>query len=138
MNRLILSLTCLLTLTFTNCDDNSNTISSGESAVVKINEVVTFKDGRSKFDIECTKLVEDSRCPEFANCIWAGRVVVQITIDGEEWMDLGLGDLTTGTAEPYSIKGKYKDHTIALISAEYGMESNQGIAEKYSIKLKVD
>jgi hypothetical protein len=40
------------------------------------------------------KLVEDSRCPMNARCIWAGRAVVTTRIDGPGWretMNMELG-----------------------------------------------
>ncbi|MCE7796973.1 hypothetical protein LWE61_10425 [Sphingobium sufflavum] len=40
------------------------------------------------------RLVEDSRCPDNARCIWAGRVVVRALVSGGRWsrtMDLTLG-----------------------------------------------
>lgn len=54
------------------------------------------------------KLVEDSRCPMNARCVWAGRVVVKTTIAGNGWAD--TADLTLG--EPYGTHGK----VIALVS----------------------
>jgi hypothetical protein len=54
------------------------------------------------------KLVEDSRCPMNARCIWAGRVVVKTRIAGEGWAD--TADLTLG--EPYGTHGK----VVALVS----------------------
>jgi hypothetical protein len=55
------------------------------------------------------KLVEDSRCPMNARCVWAGRVVVKTTIAGAGWAD--TADLTLG--EPYGTHGK----VIALVWA---------------------
>jgi len=55
------------------------------------------------------KLVEDSRCPMNARCVWAGRVVVKTTIAGPGWAD--TADLTLG--EPYGSHGK----VVALVSA---------------------
>jgi hypothetical protein len=54
------------------------------------------------------KLVEDSRCPMNARCIWAGRVVVKTRIAGEGWAD--TADVTLG--EPYGTHGR----VIALVS----------------------
>ena len=54
------------------------------------------------------KLVEDSRCPMNARCIWAGRVVVKTRIAGDGWAD--TADLTLG--EPYGTHGK----VIALVA----------------------
>ena len=48
------------------------------------------------------KLVEDSRCPMNARCVWAGRVVVTTRIAGDGWAD--TADLTLG--ESYGTHGK--------------------------------
>lgn len=40
------------------------------------------------------KVIEDSRCPMNARCIWAGRVVLRVKVQGGAWkreMDLTLG-----------------------------------------------
>ncbi len=54
-------------------------------------------------------LVEDSRCPMNARCIWAGRVVVTTRIDGPGWRE--TANLTLG--QPYPTHGT----TITLTSA---------------------
>ena len=40
------------------------------------------------------KVVEDSRCPMNARCVWAGRVSVQTRIDGNGWRE--TANLTLG------------------------------------------
>jgi hypothetical protein len=54
------------------------------------------------------KLVEDSRCPMNARCIWAGRVVVTTRIVGPNFSD--TADVTLG--EPFGTHGKM----LALVS----------------------
>lgn len=54
------------------------------------------------------KLVEDSRCPMNARCVWAGRVIVTTRIVGPDFSD--TADLTLG--EPFGTHGKM----IALVS----------------------
>lgn len=53
-------------------------------------------------------VVEDSRCPENARCVWAGRLVVTTRIDGAGWRE--TADLTLG--EPRQVR----DVTLALVS----------------------
>ena len=55
------------------------------------------------------RLVEDSRCPANARCVWAGRVVLRTQIDGDGWRD--TANLTLG--EPYGTH----DMTVTLVSA---------------------
>lgn len=41
------------------------------------------------------KVIEDSRCPMNARCIWAGRVVLRVKVQGGAWqreIDLTLGE----------------------------------------------
>lgn len=58
------------------------------------------------------KVVEDSRCPINARCIWAGRLVVETRIDGAGWRD--TADITLG--ETFGTH----ERVIALTSGEPG------------------
>lgn len=53
-------------------------------------------------------VIEDSRCPENARCVWAGRLIVTTRIDGSGWRE--TVPLTLG--EPHAAHGT----TIALVS----------------------
>lgn len=57
-------------------------------------------------------VVEDSRCPINARCIWAGRLIVKTRIDGAGWRE--TVNLTLG--EPYRTHGA----GLALVSGEPG------------------
>lgn len=57
-------------------------------------------------------VLEDSRCPINARCVWAGRLVVKSRIDGAGWRE--TVNLTLG--EPYRTHGT----GIALVSGEPG------------------
>jgi hypothetical protein len=57
-------------------------------------------------------VVEDSRCPINARCVWAGRIVVETQVDGAGWQD--VLPLTLG--EPGTTRG----HVLNLTSAEPG------------------
>ncbi|MXO58713.1 hypothetical protein GRI89_04050 [Altererythrobacter salegens] len=54
------------------------------------------------------KVVEDSRCPMNARCVWAGRLIVETRVDGAGWRD--TANVTLG--ESYGTHG----FVIALIS----------------------
>jgi len=64
------------------------------------------------------EVVEDSRCPINARCVWAGRLVVRTRIDGAGWRD--TADLTLG--EPWSTHGV----VLALTSGEPGRMAGEG------------
>ena len=63
------------------------------------------------------EVIEDSRCPINARCVWAGRLIVRTRIASPDWRD--TADLALG--EPYSTHG----HVIALTSAEPGTIAGQ-------------
>jgi len=62
------------------------------------------------------KVLEDSRCPINARCVWAGRIIVRSAVAGGSWrrtLDLELGkplqvadgQLTLVAAEPGNMAG---------------------------------
>jgi len=53
-------------------------------------------------------VVEDSRCPENARCVWAGRLVVTTRVDGAGWRE--TANFTLG--EPAEVRGT----RLALVS----------------------
>ena len=57
-------------------------------------------------------VIEDSRCPINARCVWAGRLVLRARIDGAGWRE--TANLTL--SEPYRTHG----NGLALVSAEPG------------------
>ncbi|MFS0772805.1 hypothetical protein [Sphingomonas sp. 1P08PE] len=64
------------------------------------------------------RVVEDSRCPVEANCVWAGRVIVQATVFGGGWVR--TIDLELGKAVPVA------DGTLELVSATPLRRSGEG------------
>lgn len=49
----------------------------------------TYVDGPIVTPLE---LIEDSRCPMNARCIWAGRVILRVDVSGHRTLDLTLGE----------------------------------------------
>ena len=68
------------------------------------------------------KLVEDSRCPINARCVWAGRAIVTTRIVGEGFSD--TADLTLG--EPFGTHGKM----IALVSVRPDKTTDRAIEQR--------
>ncbi len=63
------------------------------------------------------EVVEDSRCPINARCVWAGRAIVSTSIAGSDWKE--TAPLTLG--EPYATHGT----TVSLVSVEPGQMAGQ-------------
>ena len=66
------------------------------------------------------RVVEDSRCPINARCVWAGRLIVETRIDGAGWRDT----TTITLGETYATHGQ----VVALVSGEPGRMTNEEIA----------
>lgn len=67
------------------------------------------KVARTNLKIKFVKLVEDSRCPTDANCIWAGSAKIQIKVTGKrgasKTFEINTGIAPqTATFEGYEIK----------------------------------
>ena len=67
------------------------------------------------------RVVEDSRCPINARCVWAGRITVETMVDGPGWRD--TLPLTLG--EPQVVGG----YRLALVSAEPGRLTTEDAPE---------
>ena len=77
-----------------------------ETLRVQINKEKKFP--KAKLSIRFVELVEDSRCPADAQCVWAGnaKIKIRVTMNGRSH-DLSLdtnGQHQAATAEGYSIK----------------------------------
>jgi len=55
------------------------------------------------------KLIEDSRCPHNARCIWAGRLIVRTEVIGGSWRQ--TRDLELGKPQPIA------DGSLTLVAA---------------------
>ena len=79
-----------------------------EGAAVALGQSVRVGD----LSVTPLKVVEDSRCPINARCVWAGRLIVSTRIDGAGWRD--TADIQLG--ETFGTHGR----VIALASGEPG------------------
>ena len=50
---------------------------TGQEISVKVNRTVSAKGG---LRVNFVEMVEDSRCPEDANCIWAGNAKIRVRV----------------------------------------------------------
>jgi hypothetical protein len=77
-----------------------------ETLRVQINKEKKFP--KARLSIRFVELVEDSRCPADAQCVWAGnaKIKIRVTMNGRSH-DISLdtnGQHQAATAEGYSIK----------------------------------
>lgn len=86
-----------------------------EGSVIALDQPVTVGD----VVVTPKEVIEDSRCPINARCVWAGRLIVRTRIDGAGWRD--TADITLG--ETYGTHGR----VIALVSGEPGKTTQNEI-----------
>jgi hypothetical protein len=103
------------------------------SAVLALTACATFpaaapirSDGRARLDqatrvgalvVTPRAIVEDSRCPINARCVWAGRAIVRADVAGSGWHE--ARDLTLG--ERITIHG----FPLGLVSIDPGRTAGQ-------------
>src|SRR5688500_2560698 len=78
---------------------------------VKIGETKTAT--ASGIRINFVEVLEDSRCPEGANCIWAGRARIKVTIDGKDVSSMTVELATDGDTQSIKV-GNYQVHLVKL------------------------
>ena len=84
----------------------ASTAKRAETLRVQINKEKKFP--KAKLSVRFVELVEDSRCPADAQCVWAGnaKIKIRVTMNGRSH-DLSLdtnGQHQAATAEGYTIK----------------------------------
>jgi hypothetical protein len=87
----------------------------------------------TKHKIEYIERVDDSICPEGANCYWQGQVIVKIRIDDSEERLLGILAIDAPNST------QFKGHTISLKEISYSKSNRLDKRPKHSkIKLRVE
>lgn len=89
------------------------------TVTLRLNEVASFPNG---FSMRPTAIAEDSRCPENARCIWAGKVRVSVRLrsgmgTSDQTLTLGGASVTTEAEE------------VSLVGVEPGKLAGKDIAD---------
>jgi hypothetical protein len=86
----------ILLLAFSSCKkDEVIEVTSDHEFTIELSERKEIKNGSKSFKFTYAELIEHSLCPKDAQCIWAGRVVIQLTDDTDTKYLVGIGDLKT-------------------------------------------
>jgi hypothetical protein len=97
MRVLIISLAVLLSFTFASAQGAEQlTIKNGQQKVSKT----------SRITVKFLELIEDSRCPEDVNCVWAGvaRIKIQLRKNGKSAeVELNTNDKKTAVFQGYRV-----------------------------------
>lgn len=87
MKNFLLLLSLFLIFGAAQCG-NKNTYRLGEAFRLQLGETIRCRCGGP--DIQFTAIKEDSRCPEYTDCIWEGQAVLQFSLEGKgrQYIDL--------------------------------------------------
>jgi len=91
---------CLVLFILVSCKSGQESKSNVELTSKK---EVLFND----YAFEITKILSDSRCPEGTNCIWAGELVIEVSV----WQENKLIESSVLTFSP-----KTRDENLAWFS----------------------
>lgn len=130
MHKLVLFLFFSVSLILSSCKKEvfllSEEVSIGFKSTILIEAA---NDGQMA--IRYMELLDESRCPPGATCVWAGYVKIKLKLDDEQFVELGLGQSTVDSVA-------YKNHIIKLLSVEYDSDDDFGLEKKSSVVIRVD
>ncbi len=122
----------LLFITFTGCDD---TVSAGLSEEFYISPGQKAVISDSGLEITFHKVVEDSRCPKGAECVWEGNGRVEISVR-QPGSEAEVKELNT-RLDPKELDTK--DFKIRLLDLQPYPETGREISlDEYKVKLVVE
>ena len=111
------------------------------------NGIIYLNEGENKFlkeygmNITFKKMIEDSRCPEGVNCIWAGVATAEIEVMGVETRPMKIKISTMQDASKgYFASQNFNGYQIEMANltpypkADQGLKSLEG---KYKIGIKI-
>ncbi|MEQ8906960.1 hypothetical protein [Ekhidna sp.] len=88
----------LISLLFAGCKDDTGISVADNEILVQYQQTVTKEIDGDEWTVAFESIEENSLCAPDVNCVWLGRIVVELKINGEDVM-LGFGDLNTNTEE---------------------------------------
>ncbi len=136
MNLIFKTLVCLsytsVFIAFTGCDD---TVSAGlsEEFYISPGQQAEIKD--SGLEITFNRVIEDSRCPKGAECVWEGNGRVEISVRNKGSAD-EIKELNTTLDPRQSDAGGFKIHLLDL--QPYPEIEKKISPDSYRIRLVVE
>ena len=119
------------------CEEEDRKIKLDETFVLQYGETKVL-DGQDQFSLTFKDLLDDSRCPANAICVWAGQARVKVEIN--EGFEIFERELTNGTIlENQTSKINIGHYTIELLKVIPHPE-NEGVEidkADYAIQLVI-
>ncbi len=129
------TLALVLLLSACNKDKKNIDVDVNDEFELDFDQTAFFKDDNSSTSIKFIEVVEDSRCPDDAICIWAGHVVIKLNIDNAV-VELASPSLNQADSLRSADMGEY---TISIkeIKPGRGLSSNIIDEDDYSAVLEI-
>ncbi len=86
----------MIALLFIGCKKEQVNPTADNEIIVQYQQSASKKIIGKDWKVTFLSIKENSLCPPNSECIWQGRLVVDLEINQEE-IELGLGDLTSNT-----------------------------------------
>lgn len=113
----------------------TRSIDAGENIDLKLGEPVKLKG--KNITIEFIDIPEDSRCPLYVDCVWAGQVVVSAVIEADGKRE--ERQFTKKGKEAKPATASVGNYTIHLLEVNPYPESEEKIEKKnYRIQIRID
>jgi len=133
MKNLIYGFTTLLLLTAAQCQKGTK-FPLGEEFQLKIGASKTCDCG--DLDIAVLRVKEDSRCPEFTNCIWEGQAIIEFALNQDEKAPM---ELILRKGHPQLGRKIIDDYSYTITKVEPYPKSGTKIPEEeYVISLRIE
>lgn len=137
INYFILSMV-IFTISIPICKKENQSFKLGEEVSIPFDSLATLYDKGTTMIFQFTDLIEESRCPPGATCIWAGRATIELKVDEVRSFILSHGDLSHRTQEPMTGTVTYLGYKIYLKRVSYNQKTDYRQKGKYNITIKVE
>jgi hypothetical protein len=118
----------LLLLFSCQSSDSSTSPEIGESFTISYQDSIMVK--KPEWNLKFAEVLEDSRCPEGAQCPWAGNAKIRLTINGQNIELNSYSDPKQAAVDDYQI-------TLEALSP-YPKQNETIAKEAYRAKLRID
>lgn len=133
MKNLCYAFTTLVLLTAAQCQKKAE-FPLGEEFQLKVSEAKSCDCG--DLDVAVLQVKEDSRCPEFTNCVWEGQAIVEFELNDNKKTPM---ELILRKGHPQLGRKILGDYSYTITKVDPYPKSGVKIQpEEYVISLRID
>ncbi len=128
----------LMLLVTIGCTSNKKAVNPENKINISLGETITIENHQVKF----VKVLEDSRCPKDATCIWAGRAIVRLEIsrEGKDTIakELIFGQIKQGESKDLTLFTVEEKKVVGITLKPYPSTENSGSEKEYQLMVSVE